>query len=172
MDVPWGSLRVLGGPWGGPPLIDPGGSWGSTEASGGIGRDRGGSERIKASLGRGSDAPKGALDRLRTRPDRLRTHPDVSPNATRSSLDRPKGPRSAQGRPKASNMSPKIVQEMFMVPGGPWEGLGGPQNRRFFFKASQEGPGKPLGWFWCSEVVFGSVLGSPNVAISLIIMMF
>ena len=31
LDVPWESLRVLGGPWGGLPLIDPGGSWGSTE---------------------------------------------------------------------------------------------------------------------------------------------
>ena len=49
------------------------------------------------------------------------------------------------------------------VPGGPWGGLGGPQNRRCFFRASREGPGEPLGWFWCSEVVLGSVLGSQNV---------
>ena len=57
------------------------------------------------------------------------------------------------------------------VPGGPWGGLGGPQNRRCFFRASREGPGEPLGWFWCSEVVLGSVLGSQHVVISLIIVM-
>ena len=58
------------------------------------------------------------------------------------------------------------------VPGGPWGDLGGPQNRRCFFRAFWEGPGGLLGWFWCSEVVLGSVLGSQNVVISLIILMF
>ena len=58
------------------------------------------------------------------------------------------------------------------VPGGPWGGLGGPQNRRCFFRAFWEGPGGRLGWFWCSGMVLGSVLGSQNVGISWIIMMF
>ena len=93
-DVPW---EVFEGPWGSLGGTPPNRSWGVLGVDG----------EIKASPGRDSDAPMGALDRLRTRPDRLGTHPDVSPNATRSSLDRPKGPRSAQGRPKASNVNPK-----------------------------------------------------------------
>ena len=58
------------------------------------------------------------------------------------------------------------------VPGGPWGGVGGTQNRRCFFRASREGPGELLGWLWCSGVVLGLVLGSQNVAISLIFIMF
>ena len=58
------------------------------------------------------------------------------------------------------------------VPGGPWGGLGGSQSRRCFFRASREGPVGLLGWFLCSGVVIGSVLGSPNVVISAIILMF
>ena len=49
---------------------------------------------------------------------------------------------------------------------------GGTQNRRGFLGGSREGPGVVLGWFWCSGVVLGSVLGCPNVDISMIIMMF
>ena len=51
-------------------------------------------------------------------------------------------------------------------------GAGGTQNRRGFFGGSGDGPGEPLGWFWCSEVVIGSVLGSQNVAFCLLILMF
>ena len=58
------------------------------------------------------------------------------------------------------------------VPGGPWGDLGGTQNRRRFFRASREGPGELLGWFWCSGVVLGSGMGGQNVAISLILVMF
>ena len=54
---------------------------------------------------------------------------------------------------------------------GPWEVLGRSRgvlgggsgrhpNRRGFLGASREGPGWLLGWFWCSGVVLGSVLGS------------
>jgi len=57
-------------------------------------------------------------------------------------------------------------------PRGSLGGLGGSQNRRCFFRASREGPGELLGWFWCSGVVLGSILGSLNVAISLILVMF
>ena len=53
------------------------------------------------------------------------------------------------------------------IPGGPWGGLGGPQNRRCFFRAFWEGPGGLLGWFWCSGMVLGTVLGCPNVDIYL-----
>ena len=101
----WRSLEVLGG-------TPPNRSWGVLGVDGGIGWHRVGLRRIKASPGRDSDGPMGAPDRLRTRPDRLRTRPDVSLNAMRSSLDRPKGPQSAQGRPKSSNVFPKSVQEM------------------------------------------------------------
>ena len=51
-------------------------------------------------------------------------------------------------------------------------GLGGTQNRRGFLGGSWEGPGVVLGWFWCSGMVLGSVLGCPNVDISLTILMF
>ena len=51
-------------------------------------------------------------------------------------------------------------------------GLGGTQNRRGFLGGSREGPGVVLGWFWCSGMVLGSLLGCPNVDISLIILMF
>ena len=71
-------------------------------------------EGIKASPGRDSDAPIGTPNRLRARSDRLRMRSDVSPNATKSSLDHPMGPRSAQGRPKASNVCLTGGQEMFM----------------------------------------------------------
>jgi hypothetical protein len=87
------------------------------------------------------------------------------------------GPREVTGGPGTSlGRSLRVLGGPWggprEVPGGPWEGLGGSQNRRCFFRASREGPGEPLGWFWCSEVVLGSVLGSQNVAISLIILMF
>ena len=87
------------------------------------------------------------------------------------------GPREVTGGPRTSlGRSLRVLGGPWggprEVPGGPWEGLGGSQNRRCFFRASREGPGEPLGWFWCSEVVLGSVLGSPNAPISLIIGMF
>ena len=116
LGVAW---SVLGGPWevlerpsrrlwG----IPPNRSCGVLGVDGEIGRDYVGSSGIKASPGRDSDAPMGTPDRLRTRSDRLGMRSDVSPGATRSSLDRPMGPRSAQGRPRASNVFPKSVQEM------------------------------------------------------------
>ena len=55
---------------------------------------------------------------------------------------------------------------------GVFASYGGTQNRRGFLGGSREGPGVVLGWFWCSGMVLGSVLGCPNVDISLIILMF
>ena len=101
---PWtslgGSLRVLGGPWGGLPLIVPGGS---------LWLMRGTEARQRLDKMRFSDAQDASRS--------LETRPDMSSDAKRSSLARPKGPRSAQGRPgntlespKASKVSPKGAQ--------------------------------------------------------------
>ena len=90
------------------------------------------------------------------------------------SLERPWG---SLGGPGAS------LESVLEVLRGPWGGLGrsqevlggglgGTQNRRGFLGGSREGPGVVLGWFWCSGMVLGSVLGGPNVNISLIILMF
>ena len=112
---PWtslgGSLRVLGGPWGGLPLIVPGGSLWLMRGT-----------KPRQSLDKGSTRGRqrrfwDAQDASRS----LETRPDMSSDAKRSSLDHPKGPRSAQGRPgntlespKASKVSPKGAQEMLM----------------------------------------------------------
>ena len=58
--------------------------------------------------------------------------------------------------------------------GGTWGSFGGCTGgpRGPFFRASREGPGVLLGGFLCSGVVLGSVLGSLNVAILLILDMF
>ena len=55
------------------------------------------------------------------------------------------------------------------IPGGPMDGPRGTENAPNFFGASLERPGVPLGWFWRSEVILGSVLGGQNVAISLVV---
>ena len=97
----WGHAS---GMLGGLPLIVPGGSlW----------------------LMRGT-RPRQGLDKMRfwdaqDASRSLETRPDMSSDAKRSSLDHPKGPRSAQGRPgntlespKASKVSPKGAQEVLM----------------------------------------------------------
>ena len=86
-------------------------------------------------------------------------------------------PWGAWGGPCAS------FESVLEVLRGPWGvlgrsqevrggGLGGTQNRTGFLGGSREGPGVVLGWFWCSGMVLGSVLGCPNVDIFLIILMF
>ena len=58
------------------------------------------------------------------------------------------------------------------VPGGPLESPRGTKNASNFLRASLERPGGPVGWFWRSGVILGSVLGGQNVVILLVLDVF
>jgi hypothetical protein len=100
---------------GGLPLIVPGGSLWLMRGT-----------KPRQSLDKGSTRGRQRLGRIRfwdaqDASRSLETRPDMSSDAKRSSLDHPKGPRSAQGRPgntlespKASKVSPKGAQEVLM----------------------------------------------------------
>ena len=115
LNVPRG---VFGGPWrslGRLPLIVPGGSLWLMRGT-----------RPRQGLDKASTRPRQRLDKMRfwdaqDASRSLETRPDMSSDAKRSSLDHPKGPRSAQGRPgntlespKASKVSPKGAPEVLI----------------------------------------------------------
>ena len=92
--------------------------------------------------------------------------------------DMPVKMKREQGRRRGNEHQCKARGELSIMVLGSCQGvLGGgvrgTQNRwGGFLGASREGHGGLLVWFWCSVVFLGSVLGSPNVGIPLIIVMF
>ena len=86
------------------------------------------------------------------------------------SLERPWGSLGVPGASFESVL--EVLRDPWGSSGGPRRSLGGVWEAPKTEEVFSEGPGVVLGWFWCSGMVLGSVLGCPNVDISLIILMF